>query len=70
MNFLFLSVGPEASLEALQFLFGGTRWRRWFRHCATSQKVAGSNPDGAVFDSASKKNEDREYFLKIKAAGK
>jgi len=23
-----------------------------------------------VFDSASKKNEDREYFLKIKAAGK
>jgi len=25
---------------------GGTRWRSWLRHCATSQKVAGSIPDG------------------------
>jgi hypothetical protein len=25
---------------------GGTRWCRWLRHCATSQKVAGSIPDG------------------------
>jgi hypothetical protein len=26
----------------------GTRWRSWLRHCTTSQKVAGSNPDGAT----------------------
>jgi hypothetical protein len=25
---------------------GGTRWRSWLRHCATSRKVAGSTPDG------------------------
>ena len=28
--------------------YGGTRWRSWFRHCATSQKVAGSIPDGVI----------------------
>ena len=27
---------------------GGTRWCSWLRHCATSQKVAGSIPDGVV----------------------
>ena len=27
---------------------GGKRWRSWLRHCATSQKVAGSIPDGVV----------------------
>ena len=27
---------------------GGTRWRSWLRHCATSRKVAGSIPDGAI----------------------
>jgi len=26
----------------------GTRWRGWLRHCATSQKVAGSIPDGVI----------------------
>ena len=26
----------------------GTRWRSWLRHCATSQKVAGSIPDGVM----------------------
>ena len=26
----------------------GTRWRSWFRHCATIQKVAGSIPDGVI----------------------
>jgi len=24
---------------------GGTRWRIWLRHCATSRKIAGSIPD-------------------------
>ena len=28
--------------------FGGTRWRSWLRHCATSRKVAGSIPDGVT----------------------
>ena len=26
----------------------GTRWRSWLRRCATSQKVAGSIPDGVI----------------------
>jgi hypothetical protein len=29
-------------------LLCGTRWRSWLRHCATSQKVAGSIPDGVT----------------------
>ena len=29
-------------------LTGGTRWRGWLRHCATSRKVAGSIPDGVI----------------------
>ena len=64
---------------------GGTRWRSWLRHCATSRKVAGSIPDGVIgifsltlsfrphygpgVDSASNRNECQEYFLGIKAAG-
>ena len=27
---------------------GGTRWRSWLRHCATSRKVAGSILDGII----------------------
>jgi len=27
---------------------GGTRWRSWLRHCATSGKVAGSIPSGVI----------------------
>ena len=66
-------------------LVKGPRWRSWLRHCATSQKVAGSIPDcvTAIFhwhnpsgrtvatgvDSASNRNEYREYFLGVKAAG-
>ena len=30
------------------FLVGGTRWRSWLRHCATSRKVVGSIPDGVI----------------------
>jgi hypothetical protein len=29
-------------------IYGGTRWRTWLRHCATSRKVAGSIPDGDI----------------------
>jgi hypothetical protein len=28
---------------------GSTWWRSWLRHCAKSQKVAGSIPDWAIF---------------------
>ena len=64
---------------------GGTCWRSWLRHCATSQKVASSIPDGftGIFhwhksfrphygpgvDSASNRNEYQEYFLGVKVAG-
>jgi hypothetical protein len=49
---------------------GGTWWRSWLRHCATSLKVAGSIPDRAIFrphcgpgvDSVSNRNEYHEYF--------
>jgi len=27
---------------------GGSRWRIWLRHCATSRKVAGSISDGVI----------------------
>ena len=27
---------------------GGTRWRSWLTHCATSRKVVGSIPDGVI----------------------
>jgi hypothetical protein len=30
---------------ALYLLGGGTRWRSWLRHCATSRKIAVSIPD-------------------------
>jgi len=28
--------------------FGGTQWRSWLRHCATSWKVMGLIPDGVI----------------------
>ena len=49
---------------------GVTWWRSLLRLCATSWKVAFSIPDGVVWphygpvvDSASKRNENQEYFL-------
>jgi len=33
-------------LNALTLDIRGTRWRSWFRHCATSRKIEGSIPDG------------------------
>ena len=57
----------------------GRRRRSWFRHCATSRKVADSIPDKVIeiflfissfrplyrpgVDSASNRNEYQEYFL-------
>jgi hypothetical protein len=39
-----------ASTEIIQVpgLFGGTRWRSWLRHCATSRRVANSIPDYVI----------------------
>jgi hypothetical protein len=63
---------------------GGTRWRRWLRHCCTSRKVAGSIPDIVIRSfhwrttsgrsmalgviSGPNKNEYREYCVGVKAA--
>ena len=30
------------------YIRGGTRWRSWLKHCATSRKVAGSIPDCVI----------------------
>ena len=40
----------KSDKDLCNFLFevGGPRWRSWLRHCATSQKVAGSIPDGVT----------------------
>jgi hypothetical protein len=44
--FFFLGVnGPWREVNCSPVFSGGTRWRSWLKHCATSQKVAGSNPD-------------------------
>jgi ribosomal protein S14 len=49
-NSLFFLLCPHVSLEIHcgTSLQGGTRWRGWLRHCATSPKVAGSIPDAVV----------------------
>ena len=69
-------VAPLHSVPLITYIpadGGGTRWRSWLRHCATSRKVAGSFPDGPHYglgiDSASNRNEYQEYFLGPKAAG-
>ena len=40
--------GGYMNFESLTFEDGGTRWRSWLRHCATSRKVSGSIPDGVI----------------------
>ena len=45
---------------------------QWLRYCNTNRKVAGSIPAGVSgpgVDSASNRNEYREYFMRVKAAG-
>ena len=47
-----LAGGPNQHLRICYFApipdLRGTRWRSWFRRCATSGKVAGSIPDGVT----------------------
>ena len=38
----------NVGFKSVQELASGLRWRSWLRHCATSQKVAGSIPDGVI----------------------
>ena len=38
----------EVKFKEIQTILGGTRWRIWLRHYATSRKVAGSIPDGDI----------------------
>jgi hypothetical protein len=33
-------------------VYGGTQWCSWLRHCATSRRVVGSIPDGAILSAA------------------
>ena len=33
---------------ATMYVIGTALWRSWLGHCATSQKVAGSIPDGVI----------------------
>jgi len=66
------------------FVFG-TAVARWLRCCATKRKVVGSIPAGVSgffidinsfrshyspgVDASSNRNEYRDYFLRVKAAG-
>ena len=36
------------SMLLILLIWGGMRWHVWFRHCATSQKVSVSIPDGVI----------------------
>jgi len=40
--------GRICELQKSIGLSGDTRWRSWLRHCATSRKVAGTNPNGVT----------------------
>jgi len=37
-----------AYIFVVTYATGGTQYRSWLRHCATSRKVAGSNSDGVT----------------------
>ena len=69
--------------SSLISFYGGTRWRSWFRHCATSQIGRGFDSRwchlnfslsysfrphyGPGVDSATNINEYQEYFQRVKA---
>ena len=42
------SIRRNLEFSKIIFRSRGPRWRSWLRHCATSQKVAGSIPDGVI----------------------
>ena len=53
-SFPFFFLSSSSYRYSFYFLFSafyqgwGPRWRSWLRHCATSQKVTGSIPDGVI----------------------
>ena len=46
--FRMMCLRVEVALHCCITNLRGQRWRSWLRHCATSQKVAGSIPDGVI----------------------
>ena len=82
--YYYIQISPGTLQVIIQMNFisthkhGGTRWRSWLRHCATSRKIEGSIPDGVIrillwhntsghtmalgVDTASNRNEYQEYF--------
>ena len=50
------------TFHVITFIYGGTQWRSWLRHCATSRKVTGAIPNVVIniilpVDSAFNRNE-------------
>jgi hypothetical protein len=43
-----LIISILGSIYQSAFFCGGTRWRSWSRHCATSRNVADSIPNGVI----------------------
>ena len=41
-------VGSSEKILLSTRVYGGTRWRGWLMHCATSRKVAGLIPEGVI----------------------
>jgi hypothetical protein len=42
------NISLQTIFSAVTFFEGGTQWCSWLRHCITSQKVAGSIPNGVI----------------------
>ena len=47
INILLIAGDNTRTVNSTSFM-GGTQWRSWLRHCATSRKVAGSIPDCVI----------------------
>jgi len=48
LEFMSIKYWRKWHFMAYLILIRSTRWRSWFRHCATSRKVAGSIPDVVI----------------------
>jgi len=72
-----VKIGRKYLKTDIYLTLPGTAVAQWLRYCATNRKVAGFFIDiksfrshyGPGVDSASNRNEYREYFLGVKAAG-
>ena len=43
-----ISSSDRSHIVYSTYIYGGTWWRSWLRHCATSRKVTGSIPNGVT----------------------